>query len=243
MPYKSPKGDVHAWNWLSHISVPCFCAVVASQTNSPIKYGSSCKSWENTLNFKHSMVTDTQARRIITVSNIDQVVFFLIMLTHCFFPATIQLAKCNVPMTRDTIDLAKPLQQKALFDPELWHETCVFLSLVQSIGYKKRHLGIRVPFPPIALIPLARIRTWSYKGYHGSRKMEKILWKCYQWIVFGLYLKIIKGKKKLKKSTRTELQYSLTSPTRIPLLRTVSNVPTKSPYIFIKKNLHNTDSL
>ena len=114
MPYKSPKGDVHAWNWLSHISVPCFCAVVASQTNSPIKFGSSCRSWENTLNFKHSMVTDTQARRIITVSNIDQVIFFLIMLTHCFFPATIQLAKCNVPMTRDTIDLAKPLSNKKL---------------------------------------------------------------------------------------------------------------------------------
>ena len=93
--------------------VPCFCAVVASQTNSPIKFGSSCKSWENTLNFKH-MVTDTQARRIITVSNIDQVIFFLIMLTHCFFPATIQLAKCNVLMTRDTIDLAKPLSNKML---------------------------------------------------------------------------------------------------------------------------------
>ena len=28
--------------------------------------------------------------------------------------------------------------------------------------------------------------------------MEKILWKCYQWIVFGLYLKIIKGKKTKK---------------------------------------------
>ena len=94
---------VHAWNWLSHISVPCFCAVVASQTN-----------WENTLNFKQSLVTDTQARRIITVSNIDQVIFFLIMLTHCFFPATIQLAKCNVLMTRDTIDLAKPLSNKML---------------------------------------------------------------------------------------------------------------------------------
>ena len=63
---------------------------------------------------KHSMVTDTQARRIITVSNIDQVIFFLIMLTHCFFPATIQLAKCNVRMTRDTIDLAKPLSNKIL---------------------------------------------------------------------------------------------------------------------------------
>ena len=124
MPDKSPKGDVHAWNWLSHISVPCFCAVVASQTNSPIKFGSSCRSWENTLNFKHSMVTDTQARRIITVSNIDQVIFFLIMLTHCFFPATIQLAKCNVPMTRDTNDLAKPLSNKMpcstpSFDTEL----------------------------------------------------------------------------------------------------------------------------
>ena len=114
MPYKSPKGDVHAWNWLSHISVPCFCAVVASQTNSPIKFGSSFRSWENTLNFKQSLVTDTQARRIITVSNIDQVIFFLIMLTHCFFPATIQLAKCNVLMTRDTIDLAKPLSNKIL---------------------------------------------------------------------------------------------------------------------------------
>ena len=129
---------VHAWNWLSHISVPCFCAVVASQTNSPIKFGSSFRSWENTLNFKQSLVTDTQARRIITVSNIDQVIFFLIMLTPCFFPATIQLAKCNVLMTRDTIDLEATLQQNALFDPGLWHETCVFLSLVQSIGYKKK---------------------------------------------------------------------------------------------------------
>ena len=113
MPDKCPKGDVHAWNWLSHTFVPCFCAVVASQTNSPIKFGSSCRSWENTLNFKH-MVTYTQARRIITVSNIDQVIFFLIMLTHCFFPATIQLAKCNVLMTRDTIALDKPLSNKML---------------------------------------------------------------------------------------------------------------------------------
>ena len=69
---------------------------------------------EKTRLIKHSMVTDTQARRIITVSNIDQVIFFLIMLTHCFFPATIQLAKCNVRMTRDTIDLAKPLSNKIL---------------------------------------------------------------------------------------------------------------------------------
>ena len=69
---------------------------------------------EKTRIIKHSMVTDTQARRIITVSNIDQVIFFLIMLTHCFFPATIQLAKCNVLMTRDTIDLAKPLSNKML---------------------------------------------------------------------------------------------------------------------------------
>ena len=71
---------------------------------------------EKTRLIKHSMVTDTQARRIITVSNIDQVIFFLIMLTHCFFPATIQLAKCNVLMTRDTIDLnfAKPLSNKIL---------------------------------------------------------------------------------------------------------------------------------
>ena len=67
---------------------------------------------EKTRLIKHSMVTDTQARRIITVSNIDQVIFFLIMLTHCFFPATIQLA--NVRMTRDTIDLAKPLSNKIL---------------------------------------------------------------------------------------------------------------------------------
>ena len=78
MPDKCPRGDVHAWNWLSHTFVPCFCALVASQTNSPIKFGSSCRSWENTLNFKH-MVTYTQARRIITVSNIDQVIFFLII--------------------------------------------------------------------------------------------------------------------------------------------------------------------
>ena len=69
---------------------------------------------EKTRLIKHSMVTDTQARRIITVSNIDQVIFFLIMLMHCFFPATIQLAKCNVRMTRDTIDLAKPLSNKIL---------------------------------------------------------------------------------------------------------------------------------
>ena len=69
---------------------------------------------EKTRLIKHSMVTDTKARRIITVSNIDQVIFFLIMLTHCFFPATIQLAKCNVRMTRDTIDLAKPLSNKIL---------------------------------------------------------------------------------------------------------------------------------
>ena len=69
---------------------------------------------EKTRLIKRSMVTDTQARRIITVSNIDQVMFFLIMLTHCFFPATIQLAKCNVRMTRGTIDLAKPLSNKML---------------------------------------------------------------------------------------------------------------------------------
>ena len=50
MPDKCPKGDVHAWNWLSHTSVPCFCALVANQTNPPIKFGSSCRSWENTLN-------------------------------------------------------------------------------------------------------------------------------------------------------------------------------------------------
>ena len=129
---------------------------------------------EKTRLIKHSMVTDTQARIIITVSNTDQVIFLLIMLTHCFFPATIQLAKCNVLMTRDTIDLAKPLSNKILCstpgcDTKLVSSCASFNPL--DI-YKK---GIRVPFPPIALIPLARIRTWSYKGYHGSRKMEKIL--------------------------------------------------------------------
>ena len=70
---------------------------------------------EKTRLIKRSMVTDTQARRIVTVSNIDQVIFVLIMLTHCFFPATIQLAKCNVLMTGDTIDLAKPLSNKMLY--------------------------------------------------------------------------------------------------------------------------------
>ena len=40
---------------------------------------------EKTRLIKHSMVTDTQARRIITVSNIDQVIFFLIMLSIVSF--------------------------------------------------------------------------------------------------------------------------------------------------------------
>ena len=214
------------------------------QKNSPIKFGSSCKSWKNTLNFKHSMVTDTQARRIITVSNIDQVTFFLIMLTHCFFPATIQLAKCNVPMTRDTIDLAKPLSDKVLCSTPRCDTKLVSSWASFNPLHIKKALRHSCTIPTIALILLARIRTWSYKGYHGSGKMEKSPWKCYQWIVFGLYLKIIKGK---KKSTRTELQYSRTSPIRTPLLRTVSNVTTKLPRIFIKKTsiirtLSNTDN-
>ena len=40
---------------------------------------------EKTRLIKHSMVTDTQARRIITVSNIDQVIFFLIINVNVLF--------------------------------------------------------------------------------------------------------------------------------------------------------------
>ena len=91
---------------------------------------------EKTRLIKHSMVTDTQARRIITVSNIDQVIFFLIMLTHCFFPATIQLAKLQLSYdSRYNRPCEATFQQNTLFDPGLWHETRAFLCLVQSIGY------------------------------------------------------------------------------------------------------------
>ena len=114
MPDKYPKGDVHAWNWLSHTSVSC---IGLSSQVKQIRRSNSDRAAgvEKTRLIKHSMVTDTQARRIVTVSNIDQVIFVLIMLTHCFFPATIQLAKCNVLMTGDTIDLAKPLSNKILY--------------------------------------------------------------------------------------------------------------------------------
>ena len=96
---------------------------------------------EKTRLIKHSMVTDTQARRIITVSNIDQVIFFLIMLTHCFFPATIQLAKCNVLMTRDTIALEKPLSNKMLCSIPVGGDTKLVSSCASfnsSNIYKKR---------------------------------------------------------------------------------------------------------
>ena len=96
---------------------------------------------EKTRLIKHSMVTDTQARRIVTVSNIDQVIFVLIMLTHCFFPATIQLAKCNVLMTRDTIALEKPLSNKMLCSIPVGCDTKLVSSCASfnsSDIYKKR---------------------------------------------------------------------------------------------------------
>ena len=101
------------------LTEPYFCMCPAFVRSSRVKIirrsnSDRAAGVEKTRLIKRSMVNDTQARGIITVSNIDQVMFFLIMLTHCFFPATIQLGKCNVRMTQNSIDLAKPLSNKIL---------------------------------------------------------------------------------------------------------------------------------
>ena len=143
MPDNCPKGDVHAWNWLSHTFVPCFCAVVASQTNSPIKFGSSCRSWENTLNFKH-MVTYTQARRIITVSNIDQVIFFLIINVNVLFLSGHNTAS-KMQRSYDSLEIQSTLishsPTKCFVGPRwvVTRDLCLPVPRLSNRIYKKRH--------------------------------------------------------------------------------------------------------
>ena len=64
------------------LTEPYFCMCPAFVRSSRVKIIRRSNSdravgVEKTRLIKHSMVTDTQARRIITVSNIDQVIFFL----------------------------------------------------------------------------------------------------------------------------------------------------------------------
>ena len=54
---KCPTGHGHAWNCLSHTFVLLCCRRESNNLfDSPIKFKSSCRSWENMLNFKHFTV-------------------------------------------------------------------------------------------------------------------------------------------------------------------------------------------
>ena len=63
---------------------------------------------EKTRLIKHSMVTDTQARRIITVSNIDQVIFFLIINVNVLFLSGYNTAS-KMQRSYDSIEIQSPL--------------------------------------------------------------------------------------------------------------------------------------
>ena len=141
---------------------------------------------EKTRLIKHSMGTDTQARRIITVSNIDQVIFLLIMLTHCFFPATIQLAKCNVLMTRDTIDLDKPLSNKMLCSTPVGCDTKLVSSCASfnSSDIKKKALRHSCTTPPDCINSTSQDWDMVVQRLPWLEKMEKF----FENVINGLYL-------------------------------------------------------
>ena len=75
-----------------------------------------------------------------------------------------------------------------------------------------------------------------------ARITKLLLGELQIFLTWQILLRTVEMSKKKKKYSRTS-RYGHVSNTDTSTLRTVSNVPTKFSYIFLKENLYNTDSL
>ena len=99
---------------------------------------------EKTRLIKHSMVTDTQARRIITVSNIDQVIFFLIINVNVLFLSGHNTAS-KMQRSYDSLEIQSTLishsPTKRFVGPRwvVTRDLCLPVPRLSNRIYKKRH--------------------------------------------------------------------------------------------------------